>query len=161
MHSMRTNFDDADPTQDAEVIRIAVRALHRYTQHALQGEVESLGFTLPQVRVLRQLVDRPGLGIKQLAERLGLSQSTVSGIVDRLLLKGVLTKRPRPDDRRAVQLWLSEGAERFMERDRTEFVTRPLRGILERLEPDARRQVIGAFRLLQAVLDEEAARDPS
>jgi DNA-binding MarR family transcriptional regulator len=43
-----------------------------------------------------------------LSRELELSHSTVSGIVDRLQAKGLVVRKPSPDDRRYVQISLAE-----------------------------------------------------
>lgn len=135
---------------ELEFIRTSIRRIHRHFQARLQAQVERLGFTLPQMRVLQKVVAEPGLAIKDLAAALDLSQSTVSGIVDRLADKKVIAKRVHPDDRRAVQIWPTDAVNTFMAIDRAEFVTRPVREVLDGLPPETGRLIVEALSVLMA-----------
>lgn len=63
--------------------------------------VADLDFTAAEMRVLTTLVDRPGLRQSALAERLHIEPMTLVGHLDRLVAKGLVERRPDPDDRRA------------------------------------------------------------
>jgi DNA-binding MarR family transcriptional regulator len=66
-----------------------------------------LGVTGPQRLVIRVLGRFPGLSAGRLAEVLHLHPSTLTGILDRLERKGLLTRRTDPEDRRRVVLGLT------------------------------------------------------
>ena len=65
------------------------------------------GFTGPQIGLIIGLHKNPYLTLKEMSECLGLSKSTVSGIVDRLVEKGVVLREIPEDNRRIVRLSLS------------------------------------------------------
>ena len=68
--------------------------------------------SLTQIRMLGILRDRrPGL--TELASHLGLEKSTVSGLVDRALKRGLLDRDVDPDDGRAVLVTLSASGNRL------------------------------------------------
>jgi len=137
---------------EAEFVRRSVSALDRHFAHTIQEHVLALGFTLPQMRVLEAVVDHRGIGIKQLAQDLEMTQSTASDIVERLVEKGLLSKRVSERDRRAVEIWPASDVDLFMARDRTEFVNRPALDLLERLAPQDREAAVLGLRLLMAAL---------
>ena len=64
---------------------------------------EDLGLTMSQLRVLHILNADSGMTAGNLAERLGVRPSTVTGIVDRLVKQDLLERRADPDDRRVVR----------------------------------------------------------
>lgn len=64
-------------------------------------------FTAPQAMTVRQLHSTPYITLKELSEKLSLSKSTVSGIVDRLENEGVVIREIPKDNRRIVRLSLS------------------------------------------------------
>src|SRR5271170_4540899 len=72
----------------------------------LRGPLETTfatgGLTGPQRIVMHALVTADGLSLKQLAARVGLAHSTVSGIVDRLESRGFAIRRQDETDRRAT-----------------------------------------------------------
>ena len=66
-----------------------------------------LGLTLSQLRVLHLLRDHP-TSCGHLAEHLGITASTATALIDRLVRRGLIERRPHPGDRRVTELALSE-----------------------------------------------------
>jgi DNA-binding MarR family transcriptional regulator len=62
--------------------------------------------SLTQLRLLGILRDRR-LGVTDLARYLGLDKSTVSGLVDRAVRRGLVERTADPEDGRAVRVTLS------------------------------------------------------
>jgi DNA-binding MarR family transcriptional regulator len=63
--------------------------------------------TMQQMRVLGLVGHEPGLTGQELSARLGVSAPTASGIVDRLVAKGLLSRVDDPDDRRVRRIALT------------------------------------------------------
>jgi DNA-binding MarR family transcriptional regulator len=84
------------------------RSLHRGADaQAIKG-----GFTLPQRIVMGQLVRNGDLSVKELSQKVGLSHSTVSGIVDRLERKGLAMRIQDPQDRRINKVTITDLAKK-------------------------------------------------
>jgi DNA-binding MarR family transcriptional regulator len=60
--------------------------------------------TGPQLWALWELGRSGPCALKYLAERMKLDSSTVVGVVDRLVLKGLVLRNPDPQDRRRISL---------------------------------------------------------
>src|SRR5918998_553262 len=69
---------------------------------------ERSSVTLPQLRVLYHLRRHPGLTTGELARRLGITVSTTSGLVIKLVDRGLVVRGSLADDRRQAPLRLSE-----------------------------------------------------
>jgi len=69
---------------------------------------EGMGFTMPQGLVIRILMSKTPCKISDLSEELKLSNSTVSGIVDRLERQGVAVRERDERDRRIVYVRLTD-----------------------------------------------------
>jgi DNA-binding MarR family transcriptional regulator len=98
--------DSSVPTQEQLIrecmqnLRRIVRALENYS-----GAVEKrFDLTGPQLWALWELGQGGPCALKDLAERMKLDSSTVVGVVDRLVYKGLAQRRPDPLDRRRVSL---------------------------------------------------------
>jgi DNA-binding MarR family transcriptional regulator len=65
------------------------------------------GLTMPQARVLFTLVEAGEQSAGELAERLGVTPSTITGITDRLVRQGLIQRKEDARDRRVVRLGLS------------------------------------------------------
>lgn len=70
--------------------------------------------TLRQLQVLAIVRGRPGVTGQELSQTLRVSTPTVSGLVDRLVGKGLLTRAPDPADRRRILLSVSQEAHRML-----------------------------------------------
>ena len=69
------------------------------------------GLTVQQGQLLCVLMAQP-YGMGELGATLGLEKSSLTGLVDRAVRRGLVRREPVPDDRRAVQVVLSgEGRE--------------------------------------------------
>ena len=112
-----------------------------------------LGVTLPQAHAIHALNDATSLRMQELAETLGLAQSTVTRLVAPLKRMGLLDRRPDRNDGRATRAFLTEKGTEAV--DQLEARERDLYAELVALLPETRRgEVIAAIELLH-----EAVRD--
>lgn len=71
-------------------------------------EVEDrCGFSGSQMWVLQEVQRSPGVGVTELASRMGVHQSTCSQLVDKLVARGCLIRNRQHDDQRRVGLCLA------------------------------------------------------
>ena len=79
--------------------------------HALQRKSKrmekTIGITGPQRLVLRIVGKFPGISVGRLARLLDVHPSTVTGLADRLIRRGLLRRRPDPRDARRQLLGLT------------------------------------------------------
>ena len=90
------------------------RAITRSDPGHLEAWVE-LGLTLTQLRVLFQLRAEDGASAGALAERLKVTPSTLTRIVDRLVRQGLVRRESDDGDRRLVRHHLSAKGGRTVE----------------------------------------------
>ena len=74
----------------------------------------SLDLTMPQLKVMLTLSREGPARMSDLASNLGVTLATATGIVDRLVEKGHVTRERVPGDRRVVMCRLSKEGEEFM-----------------------------------------------
>ena len=77
---------------------------------------ERCGMPGSHLWALQEIQREPGLGVGELARRMGVHQSTCSLIVDRLVSSGRLSKGRGENDRRRVGLRLTEGGAEVLAR---------------------------------------------
>jgi len=92
---------------DAEVIDLLFAVLGLMKHHVAVAVAES-GLTPQQAHALRCLVPGRPLPMRELAGELMCDASTVTGIVDRLEERGLVERRPAPEDRRVKALAVTE-----------------------------------------------------
>jgi DNA-binding MarR family transcriptional regulator len=88
--------------------------------------------TMSQAKVLYLAAASQGVRMSELAARLGVSISTTSGLVDRLVDHGLLARHDDPADRRQVVVTITPTGRADLERFR-ELNAAQLRRVLERL----------------------------
>jgi DNA-binding MarR family transcriptional regulator len=97
----------------AEVLRSLRRlfkGIHEYSK-ALQRRS---GLSSPQAWALTILEREDGLSLRELAARMYAHPSTVSGIMDRLVARGIVRRRTDPRDRRGIRLSLTSAGRRLL-----------------------------------------------
>ena len=98
-------------TGEDETARAVLRSLRRIIQAVdLHGRrlKSRYGLTGPQIICLREIQRGESLNPGQLARSLGLKPPTVTGIVDRLEARGLVTRRRRNTDKRQVRVELTD-----------------------------------------------------
>lgn len=99
-----------DPVRQARteaIVQAYARMMHSVAlAHA--PEFLGVGITMSQAKVLYLVQASPDLHMSDLATRLSVSLSTVSGVVDRLVDQGLLTRHDDPADRRQVVLRIAD-----------------------------------------------------
>jgi len=68
----------------AEHLNFLIRTLNRKFRQYMLSQTIGCGLTVPQIHLMQELFQNPGITLSELSIRLGLAKSTVSGIVDRL-----------------------------------------------------------------------------
>jgi DNA-binding MarR family transcriptional regulator len=85
-------------------LRRVFQAINEYSRTA----EKTTGLTGPQLWALKILDNASPIRVSDLAQRMYLRSATVVGILDRLELKGLVSRARSTDDRRAVDLYLTE-----------------------------------------------------
>jgi DNA-binding MarR family transcriptional regulator len=98
----------------------ALAALQREVTALRSRVARRLDLTVQQAELLCQANhDSPSFG--ELARRLGCDKTNVTGMVDRLVQRGLLTRQPDPADRRVSRVVLTEEGMALGAKIRAEF----------------------------------------
>ncbi|HEX5339951.1 MAG TPA: MarR family transcriptional regulator [Gammaproteobacteria bacterium] len=87
-----------------------VRALRRITRSmdiSSRQLISARGLSIPQLLCLQHLREHGPLSSGALAQAMALSPPTITGILDRLELRGLLNRERRPEDKRRVLVALT------------------------------------------------------
>ena len=120
----------------------------------LRRETHSLGVTGRQVSLLIQIAQSPGLGVRALASREGVSAAGVSVTIARLERAGLIERTPNAEDRRRQGLRLTAAGERVLRSVRSRR-TAWLAARIDRLDPEELAALEAAVVPLARLLDEE------
>ncbi len=90
-----------------QCINFALTKAQQAVQQIFKAELAPFGITPGQYAILSCLWDEDGQTPRQLAERLSLDSSSITGILDRVEQKGLINRQPCPRDRRALLVVLT------------------------------------------------------
>lgn len=88
------------------------RVMRRVYDHYEQRLIP-YNLTTPQYFVFNALWMGDGISINKLGERVFLDSSTLTGIIDRMERNGYVERRPNPDDRRSLMIYLTDKAQKL------------------------------------------------
>ena len=83
----------------------------RRVQDFYEKRLSPFGMTPSQFFVFNALWAADGVFMSELGERVCLDSSTLTGIIDRMERNGYVERRPNPDDRRSVLVFLTAMAQ--------------------------------------------------
>lgn len=123
--------------------------------HALMAthapELNAIDLTMSQTKALYLVIAAGQLRMSELAARLGVTSSTATGLVDRLVELGHLARHEEPSDRRQVVVTATPDAEANLERFR-ELNSRRMREMLDRIDGADLATVEHALLILEAAV---------
>ncbi|HEY5519459.1 MAG TPA: MarR family transcriptional regulator [Candidatus Limnocylindrales bacterium] len=122
-------------------------------------ELPDSSVTMAQMRVLMLLVTIGPTHMSELAGALRISLSTLSGLVDRLVESGLVSRHTDDHDRRQVIVSLSADGVQFLDYFQEVGVSH-LRELLLRLSPDEVRSVTTTLDLLMSAAHELPTEEP-
>ncbi len=91
-----------------------LKDINHLLKDSMRNTFDKTGFTAPQIMVLATLGKNGPMKISELGEALGLSNSTISGIVDRLEKNNHVVRTRSKEDRRVVHVSINRESEKMM-----------------------------------------------
>jgi DNA-binding MarR family transcriptional regulator len=132
----------------------ALREIRRTLRKPLAAEIARGELTAPQRGIMEILVRTDGLSLKELSKRASLAHSTVSGIVDRLEKRGMVTRQNDDADGRLSRIVVTEAVREFVQEKLPELTMKPLVEALDRATPAQRKKIVDGLRTLRRIVGE-------
>ncbi len=148
-----TETANTELIRQAEEVTTTVRVLYRLMCRSFDPEIARSGLTVPQINALEELTREDGLSLKELSGRMGLSHSTVSGIVDRLERRGLVSRKTDEQDRRYSRIFLSEEVKEYVREVVPSSTLGPILKALESVSAEERAHMLGGIRMLRSLLE--------
>lgn len=109
--------------------------------------------SVPQFRTLAFLDRNPGASLSELAEHLGVTRATASANVERLVQRDLIHRCDHPEERRRVELKLTEAGKHHLQESRKQTRTY-ISGLLNALTDDQIIEIEKGLILLKQVFEE-------
>ena len=139
----------SDPVTIANGLRPALLHLNR----RLRRELAPLGITGGQAALLWAIRSHPGIGVRGLADLEGVSTPAMSAYVDRLEAAGLVARHRSEQDRRRVELAVTESGLRVLRSARSRR-TAWLADRLRQLEPEELDRIEAVLPALNKLLED-------
>ena len=126
------------------------------------AHVRELGLTPAQFDIVATLGNTQGMSCKELGEKTLITKGTMTGVLDRLEDKGLLTRHPSPDDGRSWNLKLTRKGQNLFEQVFPEHVNymRPYFAQFSESELEAMRAQLHRLRLAFAPAPDNPGNAP-
>ncbi|SDC30286.1 MarR family transcriptional regulator, 2-MHQ and catechol-resistance regulon repressor [Terribacillus halophilus] len=125
---------------------VLTRALQSIKKR-IEEDIKKQGINLTEFAVLELLFHKGDQPIQKIGSKVLLSSSSISYVVDRLVQKEMIRRRPCPEDRRITFATLTDKGRAFME-DYFPKHEQAIHGILAGLDDDEKAQVIEHIKTL-------------
>jgi DNA-binding MarR family transcriptional regulator len=137
----------------AQEIDEHLRRVRRILRQPLETEFARGGLTGPQRSVMQAVVHANGMSLKDLSRSVGLAHSTVSGIVDRLVKKGLLARQSDKKDRRLSLIVPSRQVREYVRNKLPALTIHPLQEALRRTRPAELAAILDGLRILRRAVE--------
>ncbi len=134
------------------------REVHRFVRRQSAEAWMRLNLTVPQLKTLFFVSNEGGTSPGRLAQALKVTPSNVTGIIDRLVEQGLLSRQSSPADRRVLRLAVTVKGEDMLAGLR-ERRTSVLRDILFGLSAEELETLVSGLTALARSTRERAATD--
>ncbi len=137
----------------------AVIKLHRRVNQALrqtnQDAWMQLSLTVPQVKSLFFITNHGSTNFKNLATALKVTPSNLTGVIDRLVEQGLVSRKENPEDRRMMLLKATSKGEELVSDLRERRISHLSQALTE-LSPEELNTIVRGLTLLARVTEAQA-----
>ena len=142
----------------AQIIE-AQRRMNRVIRERTLDSWVKLNLTIPQLKSLFYISRHGRVNLSGLASGIRVTPANVTGIVDRLVEQGLLTRTPDPDDRRISWLTVTDEGKTLIN-DLREGRVQEMRRILDKLTEEELAIVARGFEVVAAAAEGSEGKEP-
>ena len=151
------NVQLGEQSADARGLTDVVSRLRRVLRSSIRTDYPWESLPMAQVELLQSLAESAPARVGDLAARLRLAPSTVSGLISQMITSGLVERGTDAHDRRVAVVGLSEAGGRQLAEWNAAHQRR-IAGALAELEPAERAAIDGALPALPRLVDRLAAQ---
>ncbi|WP_223877805.1 MarR family winged helix-turn-helix transcriptional regulator [Histidinibacterium aquaticum] len=131
---------------------IALRRILRATEQFGRELAQASGLTAAQFRVLQLVAEKGSITAKEISVRMGITQATVTSLVDKLVSQGMVLREKSDRDRRQTNIGLTERGAHAIDEAPDALQQRYVRAF-EALKDWEQAQVVASLERVAAMLD--------
>jgi DNA-binding MarR family transcriptional regulator len=135
------------------VIKVLKQVMDTLKQN-MGHQFKEMNITGPQGMLMGILAHDGEMKISDLSEKLGLSNSTVSGIVDRLEKQGLVERTRSEEDRRVVYVSVTQEFQKNA-KERFNGIQRMFEGLMNTATPEEAERIYEGLNTLKKVMDRQ------
>ena len=144
------NGNNSPPLRFEGCVVTNIEQAYRNLERVYERLVNPLGLNVLEWYALRALYRQDGLSASQLATQVCRHPSSMTALLDRMEQKGLVRRQTAPDDRRSVQIFLTEQGQALRKRVLT--VAERMEHLLdEQVSPDDMRAFLRVLSVLQGL----------
>jgi len=130
------------------LMRELVRAYQAFAAYDASG-YRDIDLTVPQADVVFTLGNTDGLTFKEIGEKTLITKGTLTGVIDRLEEKGLVSRVSCPDDRRCTRVTLTDKGRVLFEKEFPRQI-QYLKARFDRLAKSEQREALESLKKLRA-----------
>lgn len=138
--------------ENADAVMKAIRRIAHATDIRSKRIGRETGLTIPQIVVLRAVNDQGALTTAAISRQADLSPATTVTILDKLEVKGLITRTRSKNDRRTVQAVLTDAGAQTLSAAPSLF-TEGFASDFAAFSEDQQRDIVAAFKMVADMLD--------
>jgi DNA-binding MarR family transcriptional regulator len=131
-----SNTASTQPGLEASLLTEHVTQLRRALRTSIRADIPWESLPMAQVELLQALEETAPARISDLAERLHLAHSTVSGLIAQMIDSGLVQRDTDPNDRRAAVVTVTEAGRAQLSEWRQALERRIAVALAQLAEPD-------------------------
>lgn len=147
-------------SEDTQLIFSAITHYRRWIGALLPTIIPDVDLSYQQINVL-YYVRAEDASMADIARTLGVAPTVITGLVDRLEVRGLIRREPHSSDRRRIQLVLTDRGREISDRVEEGIATR-IEQHVAALDPDQQQHLLEGlmlFEQLTTALDEQVAQE--
>lgn len=134
-------------------VSLLIKEVNSLLSQSIKQMFDQTGLTTPQIMVLSAISKNGEMMVSELSEKLNLSNSTISGIVDRLEKQEYVERKRNKEDKRVVKVSLTDKSQRIMHTAIHEKIEQDLENKLKNIGEKQIDEIIKGLETLKSVLE--------
>lgn len=127
-------------------LALAYQSFERYSA----PDIKVMGLTHTQFDIIATLGNQPHMTCKQLGEKTLVTKGTLTGVLERLEMKGILERKLNPEDARSQMIGLTKDGQQLFEKVFPHHVAH-LEKAFGKLSADEMTEIQGSLKKLRAI----------